>query len=531
MIAFMGTYGCASDIAENNSTGSIVGSVSDRTTGEPVATVNVTLSPGGKSTVTGSDGSFSFIDLDAGEYTIDIRKESYTPTSGHVSVKAGQTTQSHLLIDRIPATITADRELLDFGENESTNTLSFNIVNPGYEDLEWEIEEHCDWITEVKPARGTLKYGKTEAVVVVIDRKILPSGPNEAVIVVRSSNGSSDLKVTAIGAERYVPQLNTLAVSEVTSSSAILNGEILDTGVPAYTERGFVYSLNSMPSFDNMLAKLTAPVTEDAKYSYALKGLTLGETYYVRAYAINDAGTAYGTNEINFTTIPVLPSVSTLDIIDADFQKGTATFRGIINSAGEPAYTEKGFVYATIPYPTINDQVVVVSGGSVEGTYSTCMTDLSMIKYYVRAYAINQGGIAYGEQKIIEPDWIELPSAGIAVQKQDIGVGVWTSMRYMCSSSIVGGYSDWRLPNKEELMAIYTSRDLIGNFVTEKVDESYSRQSYTYHSSDTYQNSMWHLQAYYVDFRNGQMSSGYAEEVGGYYCYARSVRCVRTLNK
>ena len=531
LIAFAIFGSCSKDITEESKVGSIAGSVSDRTTGEPVATVNVSIAPSGSSTVTGSDGTFTFRNLEEGSYTLTITKEGYKQNSSTVTVRPGDPTSAHLLIERIPAVVTADRDVLDFGDNASTNTLSFNIVNPGYVDLEWEIENRCEWITEVKPAKGTLKYGKTEAIVVVIDRELLASGPNEAVIVVRSSNGSSDVKVTAVGAERYVPQLNTLAASEIKASSVTLNGEITNEGVPTYTERGFVYSLNSMPTFDNMIAKVTSPVTSDAKYSYQLNGLSIGQTYYVRAYATNSIGTAYSTNEITFTTLPVLPSVSTLDIIDADIQKGTATFRGLINSAGEPTYTERGFVYGTVPYPTINDYNIAAPGIGVEGSFSIQMSNLPTSTYYVRAYAINQGGIAYGEQKIVEPEWVELSSAGIAVQKYDIGVGIWSNIRYMCSSSITGGYNDWRLPNKEELMSIYASRDLIGNFVTEKVDESYLRQSYTYHSSDTYQNSMWHLEAYYVDFRNGQMSSGYAESVGGYYCYERSVRCVRTLNK
>ena len=48
------------DINEEIPVGRISGSVSDKTTGEPVATVSATLSPGGNSTVTGSDGSFEF---------------------------------------------------------------------------------------------------------------------------------------------------------------------------------------------------------------------------------------------------------------------------------------------------------------------------------------------------------------------------------------------------------------------------------------------------------------------------------------
>lgn len=392
---------CTKDTAENDYYGSIAGSVSDQTTGEPVATVNVTITPGGASTVTGSDGTFSFRNLYEDEYTLSIGKEGYKPNSTDIYVQVGEPTPVHLLIERIPNIVTADRDLLDFGSNASTNTLSFNIVNPGYVDLEWEIEERCDWITEIKPQKGTLKYGKTEAIVVVIDRELLPSGENEAVIVVRSSNGSSEVKVTAIGAERYAPKLNTLEATEITSSSATLNGEIIDAGVPAYSERGFVYSLNSMPTFDNMIAKLTVPITDKNKYSYVLNGLTLNETYYVRGYAINDVGIAYSSNEINFSTQATLPIVSVYDVSDTDADSRSAVFRGSIDNEGTPAYYERGFVFCTDKStPTINDTYIKVSGNG-KGTYEIKVNGLELDKtYYVRSCAMNEGGMAYSSSSV-----------------------------------------------------------------------------------------------------------------------------------
>ncbi len=99
--------GCSSDLDEygdyyGDNTG-IIGSVSDSKTGEPVATVNVTLSPDGHSAVTGSDGSFSFNNLYYGEYTVTLKKEGYKSTSETFYVQSGQQTPAHMLIERIPA--------------------------------------------------------------------------------------------------------------------------------------------------------------------------------------------------------------------------------------------------------------------------------------------------------------------------------------------------------------------------------------------------------------------------------------------
>lgn len=613
------TWACSTDIIDEPTTGSIAGSVADRTTGEPVATVNVLIEPGGSSTVTGSDGTFSFQNLEAGKYTLTITKEGYKQNGGSVSVRVGDPTPAHLLIERIPAVVTADRDLLDFGSNESTNTLSFNIVNPGYVNLDWEIEERCDWITEVKPAKGTLKYGKTEAIVVVIDRELLASGPNEAVIVVRSSNGSSDVKVTAVGDAKVLPTLNVLDATDISATTATLNGEIVTVGYPAYTERGFVYSTSSIPSsgFDASLPRVTAPISNDAKYGCRIEGLALGVPYYVRAYAVNSAGTAYSSNQVAFTTIAelatltveaatnidvvtgeatfngtvvtlgdpaytergfvyntrtnptvnhnkvvvsgvgtgkysvdvmgldieqdyyvraytinelgnvsyssneilvstkaILPTITTMEIEEADLSAGTAVLRGTVISLGEPAYTERGFVYSTMPEPTIYDGTkLVANGAGVPGSFSVSATNMPSETYSVRAYATNRGGTAYGEEQKVELQYWVSTAIGLAVQKDDIGFGTWESIDAMCQNSTLGGYTDWRLPDKDELMSLYTNKDYIGGFYTDD-NSLYSR----YWSSSSHYISGY----YYVSFYDGNF---------GFSNYMMSGRCVRTINK
>lgn len=493
-----------------NDYGIIAGSVSDKTTGEPVATVNVTLDPSGASTVTGSDGTFSFHNLYDYSYTLSISKAGYKPNSTEVYTTMGETTPVHLLIERIPAIVTADRDLLDFGSNASVNTLSFNIVNSSYEDLEWEIEERCDWITEVKPQKGTLRYGKTEAIVVVIDRLLLSKGANEAVLVVRSSNGSTEVRVTAEGDDHALPSLNVYDATDITTTSATLNGEITDAGKPTYTERGFVYATTSIPTLENA-TKVTAPYSTAKTYSCTIEKLTFGETYYVRAYASNIYGVAYSKNEIYFTPQETLPEVETLEITDADISAGTATFRGTIVTAGDPPYTERGFVYSTTHEPTINDNVIKANGSGVTGSYSVYVENLPKTSYFVRAYVTNHAGTAYGEEVEVSEGWIALSALGIAVQTKDIGCNYWSSVNSMCENSTLGGYTDWRLPNKDELMSLYVNKDQIGNFK----NGVYWSSSYTY---------SYYYYYYYIDFRDGSLSyTRYTDET-------KYGRCVRTIS-
>lgn len=392
-------FGCSKN-KEETPVGGIAGSVSDKMTGEPVATVIVSLSPGGLSRVTGSDGTFDFTNLNEGMYTLAIHKEGYLSSESKFDVQLGKLTPAHLLIERIPAVVTTDLNVLDFGSDASVNTLSFKIVNSSYENLAWEIEHSCPWIQAVTPPNGTLGFGKTGTISVVIDRELLDIGDNKTVLVVKSSNGSSQVEVKAIGAERMLPVLNTLEVTDITRSSVTLNGKILNAGTPAYTERGFVYNTKPKPTLENTLKQLTAPVTGKDAYSCHLDGLTLGNTYYARAYAKNNKGVAYATNEVVFQPSTAVPVVTIQEVSDLDLSRGTVTLNGTVASAGDPTYIEKGFVYNDQPTPTINDNKVEVEGNKT-GTYRTHVTNLPLDKlFYARAYITQEGNTYYSSETI-----------------------------------------------------------------------------------------------------------------------------------
>lgn len=561
LLVFWPFMACTEDITENITTGDIAGSVSDQTTGEPVATVNVVLNPGGKSTVTGSDGSFSYKDLEPGKYSLEINKKGYKSNTKEILVKEGETSPTHMLIERIPAIVTADKNLLDFGEEKSLNTLSFNIVNSSYEDLSWSIEENCEWITQVKDQSGSLKYGKTETIVVVIDRSKLESGENTSVIVVKSSNGNTEVRVRAVGetasmvvdkkeldfgdnkslnslsftisnksygsinwsidkncewvssvsplsgilgadkkttvtvnidrnkleggnnqtviivkSELGKEEINITAIGEymslpileiydatnVKAYTAILNGEITSVGQPTYIERGFVYGLTNNPTIENCIAKVAVPKNDVDKFSCEIKQLEIGQTYYARAYAINGKGTAYSTYSTAFTTSPTLPIVSTQKITDVNYQTNKANLHGTIVSVGEPAYTECGFVYGTSPNPTINDNKRAKNGMSGIGAFSAITVNLPTDQtFYVRAYAINEAGVAYGEDVVVEPEFIVLRDAKLMVQKKDLGEFDWETANSMCENSTLYGYTDWRMPTREEMMVLYNNNDKV----------------------------------------------------------------------
>lgn len=387
---------------EENLPGTIYGVVTDKATGEPVKSAGVELSPMGLKTITGTEGQFEFTELVPGNYTLLVTKTGYMDyASNTIEVKPGQTAQSDIQMVLLPPALKVvddnRKEIseLDFGEAESDVARSFNLFNDGEETLNFQITKTAVWIDSISKTEGSVSAGNIQPIVVFIDRDKLYEKENATTIHITSNSGSKQIKVIATN-NRTEMSLNILETTDITASSAVFNAEIVNSGNPKYTERGFVYHTSPMPTKEQTIALLTAPVTEETKFSVKADGLELDQTYYVRAYATNMLGTVYSSNQISFIANATLPTVSTQQVTQIDIASGTATFNGTIVTEGDPVYSERGFVYGTVPNPTIDGNKKIVSGRGT-GAYSANITELSEgYTYYVRAYATNEQGTAYG---------------------------------------------------------------------------------------------------------------------------------------
>jgi uncharacterized repeat protein (TIGR03803 family) len=95
-----------------------------------------------------------------------------------------------------------------------------------------------------------------------------------------------------------LPTITTTAISGITNTTANSGGVISSDGNTPITARGICWSLLPNPTVDDYIS---IDATGLESFTSSITALTPGATYYVRAYATNNVGTAYG-NEINFTT-------------------------------------------------------------------------------------------------------------------------------------------------------------------------------------------------------------------------------------
>jgi uncharacterized protein (TIGR02145 family) len=93
-----------------------------------------------------------------------------------------------------------------------------------------------------------------------------------------------------------LPEISTTPLSDITSESASSGGTITSDGGSPITSRGVCWSQNFDPTISD---NFTSDGTGAGAFSSSMTGLKGGTYYYLRAYATNKIGIAYG-NEFNF---------------------------------------------------------------------------------------------------------------------------------------------------------------------------------------------------------------------------------------
>jgi hypothetical protein len=199
-------------------------------------------------------------------------------------------------------------------------------------------------------------------------------------------------EVSFTTAATAVLTLTTTAVSAIGINTATAGGNITSDGGASVTARGVCWSTSTSPT---TAGSITTNGIGTGVFTSNLTGMIPGTTYYLRAYATNANGTVYG-NEVSFTTTAlVVPTLATTAA--SAIAITTATSGGSITSDGGSAVTARGVCWNTSAAPTISNSKT--SDGTGTGAFTSSLTSLtSATKYYVRAYATNAIGTAYGNE-------------------------------------------------------------------------------------------------------------------------------------
>ena len=295
------------------------------------------------------------------------------------------------------------------------------------------------------------------------------------------------------------PYITTTAASAITTSSAQSGGTVNNPNPSEnpILAKGVVWSTSQNPTV--ALTTKTTDGSSEGNFTSNITGLSLGTTYFVRAYATTSSGTIYG-NTINIRPAS-LPTITTKVV--TTITNNSASCGGESLSNGGSVILEKGIVWSTSPYPT-TALATKTSDGGFNANFSSSITNLSYsTTYYVRAYARNEIGTAYGDELVFttrnlkvgdvwqggkiayilqtaDPGYVETEIHGfiqslnreykiwgcegvfLGTTSADFGAGESNTIEIVnhcsgdtaakyCYDLVEGGYDDWFLPSINEM--------------------------------------------------------------------------------
>ncbi len=192
-----------------------------------------------------------------------------------------------------------------------------------------------------------------------------------------------------------IPSVSTGKVTYITTTTATCSDSYVEAdGNDAVIVRGVCWSTSENPTTEN---SKTTDGTGLGTFTSNLSGLNPNTIYFVRAYATNSIGTAYGKLKTFVTEQEkTIPSVITGEITSITTTTATCS-DSYVEADGNDAVIARGVCWSTTQNPTIENSKTTDGTGLGVFTSNLSGFDPNTI-YYVRAYATNSIGTAYGEQ-------------------------------------------------------------------------------------------------------------------------------------
>jgi uncharacterized protein (TIGR02145 family) len=206
-----------------------------------------------------------------------------------------------------------------------------------------------------------------------------------------------------------LPSLSTIPVTEISGNYALSGGSISADGGSPVIAKGVVWNVNPQP--DIATGTFTTDGSGSSPYGSYLRNLLPNTQYYIRAYATNNAGTGYG-DELSFITTGNLLPVTTIRGVDT-IRATTASVSGNIGS-DLPSISAHGFCWDTARMPTTALPTKTIKGiPQYTFTWDIISGLLPKSTYYIRSYATNSFGTAYGNEYSFTTDSLKVPAVSI----------------------------------------------------------------------------------------------------------------------
>ena len=286
-----------------------------------------------------------------------------------------------------------------------------------------------------------------------------------------------------------LPVLTTTAPSAVSYSSAISGGEILNDGGAPLIIKGVCWNKIGNPAVEDSITNDKGITNPFISNIFNLESNTL---YYLRAYATNIAGTAYG-NQVSFTTMHTDVPILTTTAVTSVTQTSAVSGGNITDEKGGPV-TARGVCWSTAHYPTITDGKT--TDGAGPGSFKSDLTGLQQgMIYYARAYATNKDGTAYGNEIMFQTQITVMP----IIFNPDLTYGTVTDIDGNIYKTIAIGNLIWMAENLRTTR--YNNGDSIGTTYPPAKDmgsEAEPKYQWAYNGIEDYVAMYGRLYTWYV---------------------------------
>ncbi len=214
--------------------------------------------------------------------------------------------------------------------------------------------------------------------------------------------------------KKAVPELKTLEATNISVRSATVSGELVDDGNTSVTELGICWSKSPMPTTDS--EKKTIQLNGTGEFNFDLTDLDWSTTYYVRSFAKNKKGIAYG-NQVTFST--------TFYPIGTPYRGGKIAYFFMPGDRGYVEGEVHGFVVSDV------------------NIWNSCEWQLGVLDLIGASDTSIGKGLA-NTQRIVD----------------DLGSGNYAAK--FCYDYEVNEFRDWYLPSLAEMRKLLLNRNAIG---------------------------------------------------------------------
>ena len=289
--------------------------------------------------------------------------------------------------------------------------------------------------------------------------------------------GSSWSELQLMSPEGSIPTVSTFPISSFGFNSATISGAVTFNGGKSVLAKGLCYSKSPYPNISDFV---TATDTGNGSMSYTLNNLDSNSRYFVRAFAQNQNGIAYGSQQ-EFTT------KRTIAVGDT-FGGGIVAY---ILKAGDIGYVQgeqHGIIVSEI-HP-INQRV----------EYGSCGSGLSYPEYQSNIMVLDS---TKTQRRLL--------SAIHNMNLINSSCSNISSVTYYVDNWMYNGYSDWVVPSLDDLYAIKSNQSIINNSLD--INHQLKTGGVQYWSSTTYgQFGVFQVSfgpSYFGDIFNSTASSAY----------------------